>query len=206
MQHIFIHGLGQTSLSWQKMLTSMKDGAQAICPDLSEIIGNKEVTYENLYRAFSEYYKELPSPVNLCGLSLGGTIALNYAIDYPNKVKSLVLIGTQYKMPKSLLKIQNVIFRILPQYTFKSMGFQKKDVIKLTTSMIDIDFSGQLNKISCPALIVCGEKDGVNKKAAKGLSEKIEGAKLTYIENSGHAVNENNPQKLAFEIENFFCN
>ena len=39
----------------------------------------------------------------LCGLSLGAVLTLNYAIDHPDKVKALVLIAAQYKMPKKLL-------------------------------------------------------------------------------------------------------
>ena len=35
----------------------------------------------------------------LCGLSLGGVLALNYAIEHPEKIKGMVLIATQYKMP-----------------------------------------------------------------------------------------------------------
>ena len=205
MQPIFIHGLGQTSSSWKKTLAFMPDETRALCPNLCEIIGSNDVTYTNLYHAFAEYCNEAPSPVNLCGLSLGRIIALNYTIDYPGRVNSLVLIGTQYKMPKLLLKIQNGIFRILPQAMFKGMGFQKRDIISLTNSMTNIDFSEQLKKISCPTLIICGEKDSANKKAAKSLYENISGAKFTYIENAGHATNEDNPQKLAFEIENFFA-
>lgn len=39
-------------------------------------------------------------PIDWCGLSLGGVLALNYAIERPDKVKSLVLIATPYMIPK----------------------------------------------------------------------------------------------------------
>ena len=35
--------------------------------------------------------------LNLCGLSLGAVLALNYAIDFPKKVNSLILIAPQYE-------------------------------------------------------------------------------------------------------------
>ncbi len=48
---------------------------------------------------------------NLCGISLGGILALNYVLDFPDKVKSLVLIGISHKVPKVMFSIQNIIFR-----------------------------------------------------------------------------------------------
>ena len=43
----------------------------------------------------------------------GAVLALNYAIDFPQKAGSLVLIAPQYDMPKFLLKVQNVLFKFM---------------------------------------------------------------------------------------------
>ena len=59
----------------------------------------------------------------------GQCIALNYAIDYPKKVKALVLIAAQYKMPARLLKLQNALFHFMPQSMFQQTGFGKLDFI-----------------------------------------------------------------------------
>ncbi len=192
MQYIFIHGLGQNSSSWDKTISFMSKSTCVFRPDLFVILNNKEVTYANLYQAFSDYCNDIPGILNLCGLSLGAILALNYAIEYPEKVQSLMLVGAQYKMPKSLLKFQNIIFRLI-----KAIGFQNETFIKLTNSMIDLDFSKKLKYISCPTLIICGEKDSLNKKAAKNLVKSISNAKLHLIENTGHEVNIEAPEKLA---------
>ena len=96
-----------------------------MCPNLPDLVHSKEVTYDNLYAAFSDYCNQYDEPIDLCGLSLGGVLALNYAIQYPKKVRSLVLIATQYKMPKKLLKFQNLLFRFMPKSMFQQMGFRK---------------------------------------------------------------------------------
>ena len=197
MQYIFIHGLGQTALSWDKTISFLKNSVQYNCPNLSGLIADKDVTYQNLYTAFSAYCNDIPEPLCLCGLSLGGMLALNYTLDNPEKVKSLILIGTQYKIPKGLFKFQNLIFNILPKSAFKGMGFDKPDILRLTKSMIELDFSAELTKISCDTLIICGAKDKANFKAAKGLSERILTAKLKIIENAAHEVNKDNPEELA---------
>ena len=202
MQYIFIHGLGQKPSSWDKIISRMDERVQVVYPDLFTIIGDKEIIYANLYRSFLDYCNSFTEPLNLCGLSLGGVIALNYVIDNPTKVQSLTLIAAQYKMLKTLLKIQNIIFKIMPGSVFNKMGFKKKDFIALTNSMADLDFSGRLKDISCPCLVLCGTKDSANKKAAKGLAENIKGAEFHFIENAGHEVNTDNPDKLAELLNN----
>ena len=204
MQYIFIHGLGQNPSSWDKTISLMPERINTVCPDLISMLGDNEITYENLYRSFAAYCNDISEPLNLCGLSLGGVLALNYAINYPAKVHSLVLIAAQYKMPKTLLKLQNLVFKVMPESVFKNMGFQKKDMIRLTNSMINLDFGEGLKNLSCKTLILCGAKDSANKKAAMGLAANITGANLKFIENASHEVNKDSPEKLAAELEIFY--
>ena len=142
--------------------------------------------------------------MNLCGLSLGGILALNYAIDHPEKVKSLVLIGTQYVMPKKLLAVQNAIFRLMPSKSFESMGFSKKNFIQLSKTMAELDFSMELESITCPTLVICGEKDTANKKASEELAERIPHTSLSVISGSGHEVNQQAPTRLAEALDGFW--
>jgi pimeloyl-ACP methyl ester carboxylesterase len=150
LKHILLHGLGQTAASWEKTISHMDKGLEIICPNLSAFLHGKEKSYINLYHSFAEYCKGLPEPLNLCGLSLGGIIALHYGIENPNKVNSLVLIGTQFTMPKGLLQLQNIIFRFLPRRLFKPIGLEKSDLINLTRSMMELDFRPGLKTLTCP--------------------------------------------------------
>ncbi len=204
MTYILIHGLGQDASSWNHTLSNMKEIDDAISLELSSFLREKDSTYENLYSDFSAYCNSIPGQLHLCGLSLGAILALNYAIDYPEKIKSLVLIGAQYVMPKTLLKLQNIIFRFIPDSYFPKTGLKKKDFIRLTNSMQNLNFSSRLKDISCDTLIICGERDTVNKSAAKGLAENITKAEITFIEKAGHEVNKEAPQKLAEVMKGFY--
>lgn len=95
-------------------------------------------------------------------------------------------------------------FKFLPQSIFDNMAFNKKDTFILGKSMKKLDFSNKVQKIKCPTLIVCGEKDSANIKSAYYLSENIKNAKLKIIENTGHVVNEEKPQILAKVLEQFY--
>ena len=159
MKYLYLHGLGQKPDSWNRVIKEMKVSKSSVSLSLSDMLEGKSATYKELYSAFSSEYDKENDGIALCGLSLGAVLALNYAIDHPDKVKALVLIAAQYKMPKKLLKIQNMLFHLMPNSTFNKMGFKKADVISLCGTMAELDFSDSLHKVSCPVLIVCGEKD-----------------------------------------------
>lgn len=203
MPYVFIHGLGQTAASWGTVVPAVSN-SDILCVDLWEQLNGQKTRYENLYKAFVAYCKPLTGPIDLCGLSLGGIIALQYAIEYPEKVKSIVLIGTQYKMPKALLRLQNSIFRLMPERTFAPMGMKKQDVLTLTRSMMCLDFRTKLSQISCPALIVWGEKDSANKKVAVHLAAHIPDAECAVIQKAGHEVNREAPEALAACLNSFW--
>lgn len=205
MKHILIHGLGQDASSWNETISYMMDKDNIICPELSLFLKEKEASYSNLYKAFSEYCDNISGQLNLCGLSLGAVLALNYVIDNPKKVNSLVLIAGQYEMPKTLLKLQNILFKFIPEKSFSSMGMSKNDFIKLTTSMMNLNFNEGLNNISCPVLLICGEKDTPNKKATRHLSESMSKSEIKFIKGAKHEVNNDNPKELG-EILNDFTN
>lgn len=203
MKTILLHGLGQTPSSWDSTIQFLEQQSEIIVPDLFSFIKGNPVNYESLYSAFAEYCIHFHEPLNLCGLSLGGILALRLAIEHPEVVHSLILIGARYNVPKILFKIQNGIFKLMPDQTFEQMGMAKRDFISLSESMIDIDLENGLGCIQCRTLVICGEKDKANKKASQVLQKKISKAEICLVEKAGHEVNIDNPQKLALLISDF---
>ena len=182
MKKILIHGTGHKAASWKETISCMNDQKDILCPDLCSILKGKEAVYENLYSSLIEYCSALDGPFYLCGLSLGGILALNYTLDFP----------------------ENVIFRFLPRSAFQGMAFDKKDTFDLVNSMKKLDFRSRIQEITCPVLVICGEKDRVNRKSAYYFSQNIENAALSVVENAGHAVNEENPKALARVLDEYY--
>ncbi|MEQ2699169.1 alpha/beta hydrolase [Hungatella hathewayi] len=201
---IFVHGSGHKATSWEKTITYMTNNEDIVCPNLSSILEGKEASYENLYSSFVKYCNEFDGQIHLCGLSLGGILALNFALDFPQKVKTLILIGTPYKVPKVAFSFQNIIFRFLPKSIFETMAFDKKNTFALGDTMKNLDFSDRVKNIKCPTLILCGKKDNANMKSAYYLKENIRSAELKIIENTGHVVNEENPKALADILNEYY--
>ena len=117
-----------------------------------------------------------------------------------------MLLAAQYKMPKKLLKFQNMMFRFMPNATFKQFGFKKADVLSLCGTMAELDFRDSLCKVSCPVLIVCGEKDDANKKASKELVSYLSNSCYRELLKTGHEANIEAPEGLAAVLQRFYDN
>lgn len=206
MKYLYLHGLGQKPDSWNRAIKETKVSGSSISLSLAEMSEGKDVTYKELYSAFSEVCDKEDEEIVLCGLSLGAVLALNYAIDHPDKIKALVLIAAQYKMPEKLLKFQNVLFRLMPNSMFKQTGFTKADVISLCGTMAELDFTESLHNVSCPVLIVCGEKDNANKKASKELACYLSKSSFYELLKTGHEVNIEAPEEMAMLLQKFYDN
>lgn len=206
MKNILIHGLGQNNKDWDTIKTVLETrGISPIVPDLFDLTKGRELDYNALYQSFSELCESYKDKLNLCGLSLGGLLALNYAIQYPRKINSLVLIGTPFEIPKGLLKFQNIVFRFMPKAVFQNMGVSKKDFIRLSKSMVDLNFMDSAAALDCPALILCGANDKANMESAKRFHEAMENSKLVIVEDSGHEVNKDNPNELVRVLQDFWA-
>lgn len=204
MNYLYLHGLGQTPDSWNRVIKGTKVSEHSTCLNLAEMVKNKAATYGVLYSAFSSVCDKENDDIVLCGLSLGSVLALNYAIDHPQKVKAMVLIAAQYKMPKKLLKIQNMLFHLMPKPMFQQTGFGKADFIRLCGTMAELDFRDSLDRVSCPVLLVCGEKDSANKKASKELVGYLKHSSFLELPETGHEANVESPEELSVVLQKFY--
>ncbi|AMB96406.1 alpha/beta fold hydrolase [Aerococcus urinae] len=205
MKNILIHGLGQDHTSWDPVKGHLGEENLAVhCPNLFELVKNDRYTYQNLYNQFETHINHYDSKVNLCGLSLGGLLALDYAKNYPNKVNSLILIGVPYKIPKLLMDIQAMIFRLMPKRTFEKLGLAKDEFVSLIASTKDLNIATNLEQVDCKTLLICGEKDRFNLKSSRHFHAQIKNSELNLIKNAGHEVNVDNPKVLAELISEFW--
>ncbi len=205
MKNILIHGLGQNDTSWNMVSDKLeKNGIKVETPNLYSMIKDKSFDYNFLFNEFMDYFNSFDGKLNLCGLSLGGILALHYAKRFPNKVNSLILIGTPYKIPKFLFKVQGIIFHLMPKSTFEKIGCLKKDFITLVNSMSNLDMASDLDKIECRTLILCGEKDNQNMEDARLLNNNIKNSEFKIIKNASHEVNIDNPDETFNMINDFW--
>ena len=95
---IFLHGFMERGQDWMPIAHRLERDAYLILPDLP---GHGQNTQRNIVRplSFDKLGKELAylldhlglMTVDLVGYSMGGRLALYFAIHYPNRVRTLVL-------------------------------------------------------------------------------------------------------------------
>lgn len=205
MKNILLHGLGQNETSWNiSKVEFEKSSVETENPSLYSMIKTEGATYDVLLKKFIEYCNEFGEKINLCGLSLGGILALDYAKKFPEKVNSLILIGTPYTIPKFLFKLQGMVFHLMPRQSFEKMGIAKKDFISLVNSMSNLEIAHKLDSISCKTLILCGDKDNQNKSSAELLRAHIKNSSFQIVANSSHEVNIDNPKDLVAIVSDFW--
>lgn len=83
---------------------------------------------------------------------------------------------------------------------------KENDEIVLCGTMTELDFRDSLCKVSCPALIVCGEKDNANKKASKELASYLSDSHFHELLKAGHEANMESPEELATVLQEFYDN
>lgn len=199
MKIVLLHGLGQNVRDWQSIIDSMPED-DVDCPDLFSL-PRDEKTYPHILAALERRYAAESEPLLFCGLSLGAVLALDYAIRHGDKVTGLVLIALQYKVPGWLLRVQNQIFRCMPEKTFLDIGMSKMETIALCTSMQTIDFTAQLHHaqlhhVSCPVKLLCGGRDLANKAACRKLQKLLPQTEAEILPGVGHEANREAPQAV----------
>lgn len=157
---------------------------------------------------------------NIVGVSQGGMIAQHLAIDHPNKVNKLVLVATLAQQNKlidqvvthwiDLVRSQNYQELFLDiarksyseQYLKKSMLMstllsklmkpkKPQRFLTLAHACLSHDSYQNLEKISCPTLVIAGAQDQiVGVDASREISSKINGSQLFVYENLGHGLYE----------------
>ena len=202
MKTILIHGLGQTSSAWDKVKQNLNNKDDIISIDLFSDI-ESPITYEKVYSKFEKILNGYNVKVRLCGLSLGGILALNYASRYPKKVDSLVLIAIPYIVSQELKIKQNEMFNQMPEEAFMGLCMKKNDFINLVNTTYDVDIPSNVNEIKCKTLIVCGENDAINLDSSKIIHNIIQNSELSIVNNAGHTVNTDNPDELSKVLHKF---
>lgn len=203
MKLILLHGLGQTSQSWQEVIEQLGGDIDIETPNLFDWCGDEKITFQTIYQGLEHYLDQFTEPFYLGGISLGGMLALQYVTEHAEKVRALVLIGARASMPKRLMTLQHVLMRFVPNSAFEKLGMEKKRMLALSQSTVNLDLRHHLPHIICPVCVIVGGKDRANKVEAIRLSQRLPHAELHIVQQAGHAVNTEKAAECAQAIDLF---
>ena len=165
----------------------------------------------------------------LAGMSMGGAIAIQFAINFPDKIKSLILLnpgpgtifskGFSFISPilsfisqkKCLLKafFKSVLINPLPRKELSEFVDDAALVSKETWLQYlhpdnkILNFN-QLKNLTIPTLVIIGEKDkAIPIRFQEDIADTIPKAVKVVMKNEGHALMIENPKKVLSEIYSF---
>ena len=163
--------------------------------------------YSRLVLQFLEA-KNLKS-VYLTGHSMGGAIVLESVMTHSELLRGVILIGTGAKLrvkdsilngvKSDLVKTVDEIisYAFSPATDLSLIRESTRSLLRCNMETLYHDFVAcdrfdvlsELESVSAPALILCGEDDLLTPpKYSQFMSEKIPSAKLTIVPESGHMV------------------
>lgn len=229
---LLLHGLGANASSWTLQFAPLiKAGFRPLAPDLP---GFGQSGYDgrgwSLRRVASELVALLDERglerVDVVGLSMGGVIAQRCALDFPRRVRKLVLASTFAALRPERLAGWFYLLRRVALVSFKGIpdqaGFvarrlfpadDQEPLRRLLVEQITqadprayhaamralgwFDSRRSLSRVRVPTLVITGLQDGTVSPAVQAqLVKRIRGARQVTVAGAGHAVSVDHPAEF----------
>jgi pimeloyl-ACP methyl ester carboxylesterase len=226
---VFIHGAGGSSAFWRGMLAGFsvrRVNTVAIdLPGRGRSKGPGRQKIEDYASVVADFLTEIniPDPI-LCGLSMGGAIAQQVLLDYPNRLKAAILIGTGARM-----KVAPAIFEsieadynnfvdwlgnicISKHTDSKVLNPFLEDLLRSRPEITLGDFQAcdrfdvadRLAAIETPVLVVTAEADKLTPpEFGEFMAKQIKNASRAHIMDAGHIVPLEKPDEVKMAIMQF---
>jgi pimeloyl-ACP methyl ester carboxylesterase len=217
MQHGFMGGSGY----WRAQMDAFASRFDVIAPDLAGFAGSAGEPVRTSIEGHAAALVELLDGLgverfHLLGHSMGGMVALQLALDHPQRVSSLILYGAASRgaLPERFETFEASIRRLedegveacarriastwlidgessgkLALCLEAGRGTRQEAAVAALSCFRRWDVSHRLDELRMPTLIVSGDRDrSVDPKHALALWRAIRGSALCIAPGSAHAV------------------
>jgi 3-oxoadipate enol-lactonase len=168
----------------------------------------------------------------VCGLSVGGLIAQGLAINYPDRVRALVLADTGMRIGSlasweeriATVKESGLTKLVAPSmerwFTAAFREHRKVEVDGYANMLLrnpahgylgtcfalrDADLTDKTVKIQKPTLVLCGDQDvATPPDLGRELAQAIPGARFALIKDAAHLTSIEQPEAMAQQMRQFF--
>ncbi len=225
---VMVHGAGGSTATWFMQTKHLSESLHTVAIDLNGHGATPDRGAEDLVRSYLDDIEGVVSryenPV-LCGHSMGGALTQLYALEKPDSISAIVLVGTGAR-----LRVTPIIFELLKedfdgyvemfgQFVFHEdtdsevIEASKAQVRKCPAGVISRDYEfcnsfdimERVSDIELPTLVIVGEGDAMTPpKYSEYLSSKIAGSQLKIIPSAGHGVMLEQPEEFNRTIIGWF--
>jgi 3-oxoadipate enol-lactonase len=233
---VFIHGLGSSTRDWEAQVPEFSTSYQVITFDLRGH-GQSDKSAGPYHMAmFSADLASLLETLGIetahvVGLSLGGAIALQFALDYGARVKTLTVVNSGPTLGDPAQAQQEIERRvgIVRQLGMRAMGqalspnlFPKPEqaslretfvarwaendpqaYIEATRSLLGWDVTNRLSTLECPTLVIAADQDYSPVAVKEAYVKLIPNARLIVMADAHHAVSMEQPRQFNMALMRF---
>ncbi|HIC95775.1 TPA: alpha/beta hydrolase [Candidatus Bipolaricaulota bacterium] len=224
---LLVHGSGGDHTIWSWQIKRLRQEFSIAALDLN---GHGRSTFRE-GDGLSTYTEDVLAVLErlsgrtfLVGHSLGGAIALNVALNHPERIAGLGLVGAgaRLRVLPELLELLERDFtegvdsllrwafgpRAHPKLRAKAkeqlLRNGQRALLRDLESCDSFDVMGELVRIEVPTLVLCGSEDRLTPlKYSEYLRDHIPGATLKVIEGAGHMVMLEEPEQLNQALREF---
>jgi pimeloyl-ACP methyl ester carboxylesterase len=169
---------------------------------------DKTYTYDLFADDMNQLLTQLKlDSVNIVGWSDGGNTALIMAMKYPSKVRKIVTMGACVFIDKTVVdkkvfrQVNSVIEKLNKDAT--PVNFNTIRLYNLLITEPKHTYE-DLKTISCPVLLMAGQKDIIKEEHTKGIAANIAQSKLLIVAKATHYYPVENPVAFNESVLNFF--
>ena len=234
---LLVHGVGDSGRAFEALLAHLPDSVRAVAPTLR---GHGSASRpESGYRS-ADFAGDLAALMDalrieaavVVGASSGGQVALRLALDCPECILGVVLLGSPLSLGDkpavveawdstfSLLKdpidpgfvrdfIASTVVRPVPADVVENLVQESLRVPAFVwkatiAALLEDDLSPQLGDVAAPTLVVWGDQDAILPRSdQEALATGIRGARLLVYEGGGHAFYWEDAGRVAADLMAF---
>ncbi|MBV1859591.1 MAG: alpha/beta hydrolase [Nannocystaceae bacterium] len=226
---LLLHGLGSSSADWEDQLPALTPTFDVVTCDLrghgrsraqpcaETSIAEMAEDVAGLLRTLSLRDGRAPTPTHIVGLSMGGMVGLQLALDAPELARSLVLVNaTAQARPrtlrqrllvwqrKALVRVlgMRVLAKVLaarlfpkPEQALHRARLRRRwpeNDTRAYLGAVDAitrwSVTSRLEEVACEVLLVAGDRDYTPVATKHALAATLPSARVCVIPDSGHAT------------------
>jgi 3-oxoadipate enol-lactonase len=233
---VLIHGLGSYIGDWRPQVDALSDTFRIVTVDLR---GHGRSSKPAGPYSVSQFAGDVAAlirsldagPAHVVGLSLGGAVAFQLAVDAPALLRSLVIINSGPSFVASWQIRLAVLLRLLlvkiaglkrvgamiakrlfprPEDAPLRRAFEEHFVTNdrrayeaSTRALIGWTVADRLSTITCPVLVVSGDRDYTPVSAKEPYVAALPNARLAVIADAGHACTLERPAQVNQVLRTF---
>lgn len=219
---VLLHGLGSSGDDWLLQQAHFSEHFPTLVVDLR---GHGRSSMGSVWPSIADYAADVATlldvvdrgPAHVLGLSLGGAVALQFALDFPGSVASLTIVNAFARFRVGwrglgrtlgrlfLLAIGRMdwlgawiaagIFPDPDQEAWRKAAAERlaansrQHYVRAVQAVARFDLQARLGEVHTPTLIVAGERDTtVGVEAKQILADRIPEARMALFPQSGHGT------------------